>query len=128
MPNADIEGTKKQLIDTYGFSEEEILLVSGKTGQGVDKLLEEIVIKIPGPKQEIEKLEKETSKRIFNKLMNTKENPLRYFTRLEGYNFYKLRVGDYRVIADIDLSLKLIEIRLIWHRKGAYSELRRRFG
>jgi len=55
MPNADIEGTKKQLIDTYGFSEEEILLVSGKTGQGVDKLLEEIVIKIPGPKQEIEK-------------------------------------------------------------------------
>lgn len=76
----------------------------------------------------LEKLEKEISKRIFNKIIATKENPLRYFIRLEGHNFYKLRVGDYRVIADINQSLKLIEIRLIWHRKGVYNELRRRFG
>ncbi|MBI2597387.1 elongation factor 4 [Candidatus Daviesbacteria bacterium] len=50
LPNADIEAAKKQLIDTFGFSSEEILLVSGKTGQGVDKLLEEIVKRIPAPK------------------------------------------------------------------------------
>ncbi len=55
LPNADIENTKKQLIETYGFSQDEILLVSGKTGEGVDKLLEEIVKKIPAPKQEMEK-------------------------------------------------------------------------
>ncbi len=52
LPNADIEGTKKQLVGTFGFSEEEILLVSGKTGQGVDKLLEEIVKRIPSPKMD----------------------------------------------------------------------------
>ncbi|MDO8577028.1 MAG: translation elongation factor 4 [Candidatus Daviesbacteria bacterium] len=55
LPNADVENTKKQLVETFGFNHEEILLVSGKTGQGVDKLLETIVIKVPGPKQEIEK-------------------------------------------------------------------------
>ncbi|MDP3758446.1 MAG: GTP-binding protein, partial [Candidatus Daviesbacteria bacterium] len=55
LPNADIENAKKQLIDTFGFNSEEILLVSGKTGQGVDKLLETIVTKVPGPKQEIKK-------------------------------------------------------------------------
>ncbi len=55
LPNADIEGVKKQLVETFGFNEGEILLVSGKTGEGVDKLLEEIVEKIPAPKQEIEK-------------------------------------------------------------------------
>lgn len=55
LPNADIEATKKQLVDTFGFIEEEILLVSGKTGQGVDSLLEVIVKKIPEPKQEIDK-------------------------------------------------------------------------
>ena len=55
LPNADCENAKKQLIDTFGFSEEEILLVSGKTGQGVDKLLEAIVTKIPPPKQEKDK-------------------------------------------------------------------------
>ncbi|MBU1000424.1 translation elongation factor 4 [Patescibacteria group bacterium] len=55
LPNADIESTKKQLIETFGFAEEEILLVSSKTGHGVDKLLEEIIKKIPAPKQETEK-------------------------------------------------------------------------
>lgn len=55
LPNADIEGTKKQLIETFGFIDSEILLVSGKTGQGVDKLLETIITKIPAPKQEADK-------------------------------------------------------------------------
>lgn len=55
LPNADIEAVKKQLVDTFGFSSEEILLVSGKTGQGVEKLLETIVMKIPTPKQNLEK-------------------------------------------------------------------------
>lgn len=55
LPNADIEGCKKQLVDTFGFSESEILSVSGKTGEGVDKLLEAIITRIPEPKQEIGK-------------------------------------------------------------------------
>lgn len=55
LPHADIEGVKKQLSDSFGFNEEEIMLVSGKTGEGVDKLLETIVAKIPPPKQEEDK-------------------------------------------------------------------------
>ncbi|OGE26834.1 elongation factor 4 [Candidatus Daviesbacteria bacterium RIFCSPHIGHO2_02_FULL_39_12] len=53
LPNADIEGVKKQLTETFGFNEDEILPVSGKTGQGVDKLLEEIVNRIPAPKEDL---------------------------------------------------------------------------
>ena len=55
LPNADIAGVKKQVMETFGFNEDEILLVSGKTGEGVEKLLEAVIIKIPPPKQEIEK-------------------------------------------------------------------------
>ncbi len=55
LPNADIANAKKQLIETFGFNEEEILLVSGKSGEGVDALLKAIVTKIPPPKQEIDK-------------------------------------------------------------------------
>ncbi|MCL4366031.1 translation elongation factor 4 [Patescibacteria group bacterium] len=55
LPNADVAGARKQLVDTFGFSEDEILLVSGKTGEGVDKLLETIVSKVPAPKQDLEK-------------------------------------------------------------------------
>ena len=50
LPAADVLGVTKQLVDTYGFDESEILQVSGKTGQGVEKLLEAIVERIPPPK------------------------------------------------------------------------------
>lgn len=50
LPNADIEGVRKQLIDSFGFSKDEILLASGKTGQGVQQLLKAIVERIPPPK------------------------------------------------------------------------------
>lgn len=69
----------------------------------------------------LNKLEKSLKERIFNKIMNTKQDPLRFFDRLAGRSDYKLRVGDYRVIADIDQSKKLIAITLIGHRKNVYE-------
>ncbi|MBI2040164.1 elongation factor 4 [Candidatus Microgenomates bacterium] len=50
LPNADIVGTKKQLGETFGFDDREILLVSAKTGQGAEELLKAIVERIPPPK------------------------------------------------------------------------------
>ncbi|MBI3109676.1 elongation factor 4 [Candidatus Daviesbacteria bacterium] len=50
LPNADIENTKKQLEDSFGFSHQEILLVSAKSGEGVEGLLKAIVERIPPPK------------------------------------------------------------------------------
>ena len=50
LPNADIDKRKQELKDVFGFNEEEIILTSGKTGEGVEKLLDEIINKIPSPK------------------------------------------------------------------------------
>ena len=69
----------------------------------------------------LNKLEKPLKERIFNKIMLTKENPLRFFERLKGRIGYKLRVGDYRVIADINQNKKLIKIILMGHRKNVYD-------
>jgi GTP-binding protein LepA len=59
-PNAEIEKTRKALTDILGFNEEEIILTSGKTGEGVEKLLNAIIENIPEPKtrknREISKL------------------------------------------------------------------------
>jgi len=71
--------------------------------------------------EELSKLPRDIQKRIFNKLLQTKENPLRYFERLKEVNGFKLRVGDYRVIADIDLVNKLIRILKIGHRRNIYD-------
>ena len=53
LPNADIPKVKKELIDTIGFDEDEILLVSAKTGAGIKELIEAIITRIPTPKGEI---------------------------------------------------------------------------
>ena len=50
LPNADVEKVKQELVDVLGFKEEEIILCSGKTGVGVDKLLDAVVERIEPPK------------------------------------------------------------------------------
>ena len=70
----------------------------------------------------LEKLPKELAARIYKKLVSTKEDPFHYFERLEGRKDYKLRVGDYRVIADISQSEKKIQVTLIGHRKNVYKK------
>ncbi len=49
LPSARVEEVKKDLIEMFGFSEEEIYLVSAKTGKNVKELLEAVVEKIPPP-------------------------------------------------------------------------------
>jgi len=71
----------------------------------------------------LNKLPIQLKERIFNKIISTKENPFHFFERLEGRKDYKLRVGDYRIIADINQSNKKIEITKIGHRKNIYKKL-----
>lgn len=71
----------------------------------------------------LEKIGENTKKRIYNKIISTKENPFHYFERLSGRNEWKLRVGNYRVIADIDEIKNKIFIAVIGHRKNIYKEI-----
>lgn len=72
----------------------------------------------------LEKTEKYLAKRIWDKIMSTKQDPHHFFDRLVKRKDYKLRVGDYRVIADIDDNKKRIEVTLIDHRKNIYKRLK----
>lgn len=49
LPNADIELRQKEIEDVLGFKKDEILLASGKTGEGVEKIIQNIITKIPSP-------------------------------------------------------------------------------
>lgn len=49
LPNADIDKVKQEIIETFGFKEEDIILTSAKTGYGIDELLDAIVDRIPVP-------------------------------------------------------------------------------
>lgn len=49
MPGAEIEKTKKQIIDFLGVRADEIYEISAKTGVGVKAVLESVIEKIPPP-------------------------------------------------------------------------------
>lgn len=73
--------------------------------------------------EQLEKLPKNISRRIFKKLQQTKTNPHRYFEKLEGRPEYKLRIGDYRTITDISDKEIQILILYIGHRKNVYTKI-----
>jgi GTP-binding protein LepA len=50
LPNSDRQKTAEELKSIFGFSDEEILYASGKTGEGVQDILKSVVEKIPAPK------------------------------------------------------------------------------
>lgn len=49
LPSSDVAGTREQIADVIGLPASDALCVSGKTGEGVPELLEEIVNKLPSP-------------------------------------------------------------------------------
>ena len=50
LPNADIPKVLKELKDVLGFNEDEVILCSGKTGQGVEDLIKAVIDRVPAPK------------------------------------------------------------------------------
>ena len=87
LPSSDVEGVGQQIIDLIGCDFEDILTVSGKTGEGVPELLEAIVERIPGPSQETEKPLKAL---IFDSVFNTYRGSVAYVRVMEGV----LKKGD----------------------------------
>jgi mRNA interferase RelE/StbE len=71
----------------------------------------------------LEKLPQLIKKRIFRKLQSTKEDPFHFFIRLEGRPDYKLRIGDYRIIAEILEKEIQILVLYVGHRKNIYKNL-----
>ena len=69
----------------------------------------------------LNKLEPSIKKRIWDKLQECKQEPFRYLKHLEQIKGYKLRVGDYRVIVDIQQEIKILFVEKIGHRKNIYD-------
>jgi mRNA interferase RelE/StbE len=72
---------------------------------------------------ELKKLDRTLSKRIFNKVSQLSENPYQFdVIKMVGDPYFRLRVGDYRVIFDIQNDLLRILIIKVGHRKNIYRK------
>ncbi|MFM2138750.1 MAG: hypothetical protein RJA57_1057 [Bacteroidota bacterium] len=87
MDGAMVEEVKDQIIDLIGCKPDDILLASGRTGVGVDKILEAIVSRIPPPKGDpnapLQAL-------IFDSVFNSFRGIIVYYRILNG----SIRKGD----------------------------------
>jgi mRNA interferase RelE/StbE len=72
-------------------------------------------------KKQLGKLEKNIQSRIFASVDRIRIRPEAYVTKLVGDDSYRLRVGDYRVIMDLDQGKLLILVIRIGHRKEIYK-------
>lgn len=81
LPNAQVEKTKKEIVHILGCKEEDILLASGKTGMGVQAVLERVIERTPGPQGE------ETAPLralIFDSIYNTYKGVVAYVKVVDG--------------------------------------------
>lgn len=87
VESAMVDEVKDQIVDLLGCRREEILAASGKTGEGVEQILEAIIERIPAPKgDENEPLQA----LIFDSVFNPFRGIIAYFRVFNG----TLRKGD----------------------------------
>ena len=72
-------------------------------------------------RKQFSKLERPLQQRIISALERIKIRPEHFVTRLVGSQYYKLRIGDYRVILDIKKDKLLIFLIEVGHRKNIYK-------
>jgi mRNA interferase RelE/StbE len=71
--------------------------------------------------KQLKKLEKNVQESIISALERIRIRPQVHVTKLVGDPGYRLRVGDYRVIFDIDEGNLVILVIKIGHRKKIYK-------
>ena len=69
----------------------------------------------------LKKLNKKDAEIILNKIYSIRGNPFRFLKRLQGDKLWRLRIGDYRAVVDVIISMQKIIVVRIGHRKNVYD-------
>ena len=67
------------------------------------------------------KLDYNVQDRILNTLKRIQLRPHAFIKRLTGSSFYRLRVGDYRLILDVKQDILIVLVIEIGHRRNIYK-------
>ena len=88
LENAMPEEVKDQIVDLIGCNEEDIIEASGKTGMGIERILQEIIYKVEAPKGDVEA---PLQALIFDSVFNSFRGIIAYFRILNG----TIKKGDF---------------------------------
>lgn len=82
LPVADVESTTLELMETLGFDEHDMVLVSAKTGQNTSGLLKAVIEKIPSPPEQ--NSDQPLRALIFTSVYDTHQGVIAYVRVFEG--------------------------------------------
>ena len=77
----------------------------------------------PKAAKELQKTEKPIRTRILKSAKQLCENPDKVGKALKQSDFWSLRVGDYRIIYEIDKNKNQVVILFVGHRRKVYYDL-----
>ena len=72
--------------------------------------------------KQLKRFEKKISQRIFDAVLDCVDDPFRNVIRLANSPFYRLRVGNYRIILDLQQSKVIIFVIEVDHRRRIYKK------
>ena len=116
LPNADVVKVKKEIIDTFGFKEDEIILTSAKTGSGIDELLDAIINKIPSPEG---KDEERLQALIFDSVYESYRGAIIWLRIVNG----KVKVGDKVKMLSTGAEYEVVELGIHDPKEKKLNEL-----
>ena len=102
LPNADPERVKDELVNTIGFDRDEIICCSGKTGEGVEELLDAVIERIPSPTSNSNKLRA----LIFDSYFDPYKGVIILIRIMDG----KVKVGDKIRFVNSDAVYEVLEL------------------
>ena len=117
LPNADIPRVKKELVEVLGFNEDDIILCSAKTGEGVEEILHAVVEKVPGPKIDITK---PTRALIFDSYFDPYRGVVLLVKLVDG----KINVGDTIKMMANKSTFEVVELGVHTPKEEKYNELK----
>ena len=82
-----------------------------------------IIIWPDSAQEQLAKLDRPIAKRIYEAVGRLEYNPARWVSRIVNSEYYKLRVGDYRVILDIRANQLRVLVVRVGHRKNIYKNM-----
>lgn len=106
LPNARPEEVKKEIEDIIGIDAEDAPCISAKSGLNVDKVLEQIVQKIPAPSGEENA---PTKALIFDSYYDNYKGAIAHVRVMEG----KVKVGDEIELMAAGKNFTVTEVRIL---------------
>lgn len=111
-----LEGVKKQIMDLLGCHEEEILLISAKTGVGIKPVLDAIVDRIPSPKGS---QNNPLSALIFDSFYDSYRGVIVYVRIFDG----SIRAGDMIKFMQTEQAYQIEEVGIMQMKRIPTAEL-----